>query len=496
MPQRRTSSVLNGPWIPVQWVDDSIEGRPAALGLRELIDRAHEVALIAVTAPPALSALYRVLTALAARVTGLDDGTDWDDRRDELIAANRFPPAETNTYFTRLADRFNLHGERPWMQDPRLAEQCPKAAGVNKLTLGRPSGNNHSWFSPFTDADATSVTRESALLDLLAWLYYGPSGRCSSRTVDGVTKADTKAGPLRSTISYHPVGRTLFETLVAAIPYPGSAPRDPEDLCPWEASELPNPVASTPPTVRGTGSLLTARAQHAVLLVPGADETHIVDAYITWGLRTGVETDRVDPFLLMETSKKGEQYARRASAGRALWRDLDGLVNHAPSSGGTRARPPAIAGLPDIEGLRVQALGFDQDGQAKDTQLVQGLTPQVFDLYQAQDPEYAVRIGDLRRAGETAGRLLEYAAKRAWKDFSDASQLEECAWQRAAGAHYWPTAESLFWQRLADEEFDQLRRAFGGLALDAFDAVTETVGTTLRGAKAVEAARLELRRGL
>lgn len=50
---------------------------PAAVGLRELLERAHEIEGLAVTVPPALAGLYRVLYALTARVTGLDRLRGW-----------------------------------------------------------------------------------------------------------------------------------------------------------------------------------------------------------------------------------------------------------------------------------------------------------------------------------------------------------------------------------------------------------------------------------
>ena len=56
------------------------------------------------------------------------------------------------------------------------------------------------------------------------------------------------AGPLRSTLSYHPEGDTLLATLLAGLtpPPPGLSPD--QDLCPWELPDLPDPLASRFPT--------------------------------------------------------------------------------------------------------------------------------------------------------------------------------------------------------------------------------------------------------
>lgn len=74
--------------------------------------------------------------------------------------------------------------------------------------------------------------------------------------------------------------------------------------------------------------------------------------------------------------------------------------------------------------------------------------------------------------------------------------------QRPA-ARYWPRAEAEFWARFrlldrtgtaVDGGFDPAatRRAFLRLAEEAYDAVTEPVTRTVRGAKAVSQARLDL----
>ncbi|MGW2514271.1 hypothetical protein ACWC0A_33800 [Streptomyces scopuliridis] len=72
-------------------------------------------------------------------------------------------------------------------------------------------------------------------LHLIAQLYYGPSGRCTPRTVAGERFGNSMAGPLRRAMSYHPVGRTLYETLLLGIHAPAAWPQEKgglEDACP------------------------------------------------------------------------------------------------------------------------------------------------------------------------------------------------------------------------------------------------------------------------
>jgi CRISPR system Cascade subunit CasA len=490
--------LLTGPWIPVAWRPDGetpLDQRRPALGLRELLVHAHEIQSLEVPDPPALSALYRVLYALAARVSGLDGSRkDWDDLRYEVIDDGHFGTAEIADYFNRFPGRFTLFSaEAPFFQDPRLAGECPKSAGVNKLVAGRAAGNNHSWFGHHSDLAPRSVPVARAFLDLLTWSYYGASGRCSARVVAGRADANTKAGPLRSALSYHPVGASLFETLVVGIPMPREGQEDAQDPCPWERSALPDPDRPAASSVRGVCSLLTARSQHALLLIPNAEGSAVVNAFITWAYR-GSEAvpSPPDPYLVWQFSKAGNWYARRAEAARALWRDLDALQFHQTSGSDEPRQPPVVGDQPALPGLRIQALGFDQDGQAKDTQVVAGLTPPSLEASRLRARGASpLPVGDLHRAADFVGDRLVYAAKKAWAMYTDA-KIADCAWSEQVAARYWPAAEEEFWRRLDTGDLNGLRRAFRRIAEPIYNEVTTTAAAHLRGARAIEAARFEL----
>ncbi|MFI2609507.1 type I-E CRISPR-associated protein Cse1/CasA [Kitasatospora sp. NPDC018619] len=497
-------------WIPVRWgpppggADDETDreaSHPPAVGLSELLLRAHEIERIAIEIPPVLSALYRVLYAVTARMTGLDQAcldesgpADWPSRRLALVDEGRFDPERVAAYTAHHRDRFDLFdASRPFLQDPRLSEQCDPAntAGVDKLVTTRPSGNNHSWFQHVNSAAPELPTPAQAVLHLLVWHYYGPSGRCSSRTVGDVRDAGSKAGPLRSTLSYHPEGETLFETLLAGLPEPGQDVRRGTDLCPWEWEALPDPLAAPPP-LTGPCAELTARSQHALLLVPDDTGTFVKDAFITWAYRDKISREG-DPYLIWQTSRQGNTYPRPADSHRALWRDLDALLLEDPAGSAKPRRPTVFRTALDVsEDLRVHALGFEQDGQAKDIQFVDALTPPVLGLAKEEELTIAVEIGRLRVWGERYGERLDRAVKKAWTAFTEAPKIRDCTWAVDAAAHYWPAAEAEFWKRLGERDFDGAAAAFRILAERAYDTVTHGALGTNRGAKACIRARVEL----
>ncbi|MBW8484434.1 type I-E CRISPR-associated protein Cse1/CasA [Actinomadura parmotrematis] len=488
--------------IGVRWADRDAK-RPVRLGLRDLLVHAHEIEGIGVTPPPAQSALYRLLYAITSRIAHLDEdeyeGQEWWDRWEE-IRERGLAAEDVDAYFDEFAGRFDLFDEnRPFLQDPRLADPavCPKSSGVNKLAIGRPAGNNAVWFGHHWDASPVPLKPDEAFADLLVWLYYGPSGRCATRVHEGVSAADVSAGPLRSSLSYHLEGDTLLDTLLAGLVPPDPDVRRDEDLCPWERPDLPDPVAQVSAgasAYAGPRSRLTGGWQHALLLVPDEAGQEVVDAFITWG-RRGKQPSTNDSYVMIQLSQQGNLYARYAKADRALWRDLDGLLQLSTGTESGPRPPEVLRTFRVMDFFKVRALGFDQDGKTKDVQFVTAVTPPLLVKIGEREPAKADRIGKLRTAGEMFGHRLDYAAKRAWALLTE-TKIADCAWNEHAAAIYWPEAEELFWalhRKIMDgEDIEDPWRPFLALALRAFNEVTWSHVRDARSARAVEQARLEL----
>ena len=511
MPARPSYAVDKEPCIPVRFPD----GHQELLGWRDLILRAHEIEDLALPLPPAASALLRVLIAVTARVTGLDDpdmsAAEWAARRRALLKEpDGFDSAAVHAYFDSYTwDLFDP--TRPFLQDPRLATQCDERAGVNKLVFGRPAGRNLAWLSPHTDTDPHPVPCDQALWNLLVHHFYGASGTYSPRTVGGRTSRNAKAGPLRSTISFHPLGRTLHETLLAGLPKPSDNWPEAEDRCPWEEPELPDPTGPLAP-VTWPGRLLTGRSRHAILLIPSLDGQHVTDAYLTWA--TGHKLEALDPYLIhhFDPSKPitKRHTARRADADRALWRDLDALLL-AGDETSTVQRPEAFTTLNDLTPelraqLRVRAHGFDQHGQTNNRIWYTSLTPPIWPWTQENDPHAAERIAECRAAAEDIGKLLEIVSTKAWRDFTtprpDATGPRAKAkppkrpptWTLRSRAQYWPRAETTFW-RLLDNPAQPARPAFAADAVTTLREVTHPViAQSFHAGRAVARAVATLRR--
>jgi CRISPR system Cascade subunit CasA len=244
-----------------------------------------------------------------------------------------------------------------------------------------------------------------------------------------------------------------------------------------------------------------------VLLYPGPGGDTVVDSTITWAFRELVPENGRDPYLIYEV-RDGVPRPCAAKAERALWRDLDALVL---VDRGTGTRPAILDGLeheiPEeiAEAFRVEAYGFDQDGQTRDRTYFGGSTPELLPFLKTSGDreEYTLAryAGDARKAAEKAADRLLYALRVAWRDYvsppgdkpgrpeKPGSEKDRGPWPNAAKGAYWPRAEGEFWRLLDTDDRPPPMRSFGRLALAVYDDLTGRVAATPKGAKAREAAR-------
>lgn len=484
------------PWIPVLRAGGTI----GTVGLRELFGDAASLSGINAPMPPGYAALWHVLTALTYRITRLDTQSDvheWRRRRDRWLEHGTFdsvPPALRDTwpddpcgnpveqYLSRFDGRFSLFGDRPFLQDTRLRDECvtkgkggpaPDTCGVNKFVLGRPTGvNGATWWTRHHDGDQRPIPPSEAVWWLLTQWYYGAAGKITARDVGGKKTSDSKAGMLRGTVSYYPSGDRLFDSLMVSLVPPAHAlPEDTSeagpDLCPWEWEEPPRADALPQPP-GGICSRLTSVHRHAFLLVRDADG-NVGDVYRTWAYRAPVwpEIPATDPFLAYRVDGDSPR-PRRADPARALWRDLDGLLPEAHvtavrGTGPGRAvyrRPAFLDDFAEI-GVRkgIVAVGFHQDPKTVDHEWWLSRSPQVLmECFDTSGPEErqteialaAVRILDRL---ERASRTLKGCLARAWSEGTRGASDSKLAgvWPAQGVPMFWEKAERFFQDRLRAE---------------------------------------------
>lgn len=448
MMQEHTMDLITDPWIPI------LGGPP--VGLAQALVDAHHIDLAA--SGPERTALLRVLTVLAARVSGLDAHTDriaWAEHRARLLDQGRFDQTRVRAYLDAHTGRFDLFDPvRPWMQDPRLAAECPKRSGVWKLAWGRGSQERPALFH-WGPVDLPVPTTQ-AVLDLLTQYMFGSGGRVSARDHGGTRAAYVGMGPLRGSVSYHPATGDLFTDLVLGMPY---VPRTGTDPAPWER-DLNDPLAPAPePT--GLATLVLGRFRHALLLVPSPDHAEVVDAYVTWGAQAPTRPVR-DPWQVELAKRDGGTYVPLADAERSPWRDLPLLLDPATAPAvWDRLAKDACGPLDLPDGVGVAVCGFAQDrGQTRDHATINAHIPGVGRALNdtGQRQQRLDRIAELEEAAVALGKACTAAAKvMGMKTLSGRAGLLSDYWWQADQ----PRSEEAPAKQLALQVWDRARQYTG-----------------------------------
>ncbi len=303
-----TFDLITEPWIPC--LDPA--GRPATLGLQDVILRAHEMREIAGESPPVTAAIYRLLIALLHRVYGPPDADAWE----ALWQAGRWDPAPLDAYLDRWRDRFDLfHPEHPFLQqkDGRLKQRS--------VTVLLPHVDaRDTLFEHSLDEDRLCVRAPQAAGLLLASQLFDLSGGCFPQ--EHLYFDD---GPVGRSIAFVLQGETLFHTQLLNLPaYPRDdfEPSSGQDRPAWESDDPLEPERSVP---LGRLDLLTWPSRR-IWLVPRGPMTdpEVEQLTIGPGLRLG-DTYR-DPMKHYAVSKERGYRPMKWQEERALWRDSASLL--------------------------------------------------------------------------------------------------------------------------------------------------------------------------
>lgn len=308
--------VLDEPWIPVV----RLNGTSDMLGIRAVLEQAHELKEISVASPLEEYSIHRFLSVFlmdALRPTELCDIRN-------LLCHGKFDMTQIERYIAQCQSEgvsFDLFDrERPFMQSVYNEELDPKTKPVGTLDCFRPSGNNHTHFEHIPpEKHAVPIDKAMRLLLTIQQFCTAqgsgyPSGVNASPPYFGVIK-----------------GNNLFETLIFTL-VPMESIEIPFDAPPviWRETEGVESKKDVEHTSWLRGMFFPARR---VCLHPPKDDMLVRSIYLSQGENFRSKESWTDPFVSYRTLKDGTRAPLRPNGDKPIWRSMYDIIdiggNHA-----------------------------------------------------------------------------------------------------------------------------------------------------------------------
>jgi len=530
---RFTFNLLDNPWLPCLLPGPHGSVHREELGLRAVLERAHEITELSNPSPLITVAVYRLLIAMAHRVFGPADMEAWW----ELWDARQPDAARLTAYLDSDAarGRFDLFDDaRPFYQVARLGIEY--GASIAKLTHEQANTGNAVLLSDHgQDAAATGLTPAEAARYLVAFHAYAVGGLISyEKGQDPKIHKSASAGPLVKGAVVLVRGDTLWETLLLnMVRYPreewGHANGE-QDLPAWERGDEPIALPRYP---AGYLDLLTWQSRRVHLFPETDDHGRVVVKRVAAmkgrPFPQGYErhtSETMMPFTFNEKAKVADgqdPYPPLVFRDeRALWRDSTTLL---ATTRGKAWRPATLDWLDDVglkRRLKRTALPLDVLGMRSDQAKVLAWHHErlavPLDYLDKDNANLFERLGIAVSLADKVGRALRDSVREMSKllisseaDHKNARQplpadVNGLAESLGVGRVYWAALDELFARFLMDlptppdatsvedqnharvvldRWASELRRA----ADDAFDRATAGMDTSARALKAAALGR-------
>ena len=207
MSAARSYNLLCKPCIPVVWRDDAPEPKEPKVGIREALERAHEIKCISHTSPFIEFGLYRLLITIVLDAFIVAGKRPTIGKMRQMLETRKFDACLMGCYLERHKAGFDLWGDgERFLQ---TAAATSSADPVAKMVSPIPSGTKITHWHHYSAAE-TRLNEAEAALDLCAVIPfcfdYAPADIC------------TLAGdpPLYVIVQ----GESLFQAIVLNLPRP------------------------------------------------------------------------------------------------------------------------------------------------------------------------------------------------------------------------------------------------------------------------------------
>jgi len=519
--------LLTEPWIPVLDAGVDLRATPEApatlreIGLREALQRAHELREVYTDSPLETIALNRLLLAL---VLDVYQPTPDEDAWLEVWRAGRLPPEPLGAYLDEWGDRFNLlHGTYPFFQrttkDPSQEGKDP--APLANLFHEQASGNNATLFGHDIDAEPQALPLAQAARGLVVIQAAALGGGASKPFY-------FSHAPLIGRAQFWIRGRSLFEALwLNAPPTVEARMGAAKDDAPVWRREAPEAYRKR--LHRGVLDVLTWPSRRLTLVAEVTDEDVMATGiYLTQGDKLDPDPSNDPLAAYVESDKKG-RFPLRFRTDRAVWRDADTLFNAqdpsrlgAPETFRWLARvsieEPGESSLDDV----LRTYGFDAFGLVNDQAKAELWRHERLPLHVEvlREPARLRYVKDALKRAESVVRDKKHGLRRAIRVAAEyvlaapppgddghpnADTKAVTAFAKSLGAErrYWAALEPAFFDyfgRVAQADDDAARDATltawqkttNEVALHAYDAATSSFDGDARHLRAFAEGRSRL----
>ncbi len=307
-------NLLDEKWIPVRFPDGSRD----EMGIRDVLLRSGEIAVIEDPSPLVVAALHRLLLAVLYRA--LAGPTDIDQAR--ALFRDGLPSERIAAYLEKWRDRFWLFDEKfPFYQVPDYEPKEEKGRKQWKpwTTLaGEHNGDNSKvLFDHADNTDAGDIPTRMAARFLIACQSFALGGGNSDFEY-------TKSAPSATALMTLPLGRNLHDTFIFSL-VPESRDVLGGDVPMWERA--PDTLASlqvgAERALTGWVDLYTWRSRSIKLRLDGEGRTIGGVAFASGvGIVPG---EMVDPMLGYRVDEERGKLPMQFRE-RGVWRDFDSLL--------------------------------------------------------------------------------------------------------------------------------------------------------------------------
>lgn len=307
-------NLITDGWIPV--VTD--EGQTRLVGLKELYENSRDFRDLALNPPQRISVMRLLICITQAALNGPENEADWLKCEDRIIP-------ESLKYLEKHMDKFDLYGEKPFLQVAELTANETKS--LDKLEFSSPSAS-----TLFEHEAVGEINRNRnniwKALNLLTLLNFSIPGKVGQAIWNGANNNfETDSAPCIG----HAHGFIKGENILKSI-FCNLITKD-------ESSKLPNgkwgvPVWDCfPESDNDSKALDNASQTYLGRLVPFSrlillkeDETKCIIGPTPKSIEfTGPPAYR-EPSTTIILNKKNEPYCMKINPDKHIWRDLGSVL--------------------------------------------------------------------------------------------------------------------------------------------------------------------------